>query len=75
MAEDINEASFNKLLTSLTNNDVVDPEYASTLLVIKEYINQINYKILSLNKKSKKNTRSLEYIGGNSIVNNYVQKR
>ncbi|QDJ95058.1 IMV protein [Hypsugopox virus] len=75
MTDDINEANFNKLLTNLANNINIDPEYASTLQVIKELINQINYKVLSLNKKSKKNTRSLDYIGGNSIVNNYVQKR
>nr|WGO62744.1 IMV membrane protein [Wadden Sea poxvirus] len=57
MNEDIDESNLTHLLTNLSNNDDLNNEFQSTLLIVKEIISLINFKILSLNKKSKKNLR------------------
>ncbi|ABQ43595.1 IMV membrane [Tanapox virus] len=67
--EDINESNFNHLLVNLSNNSEVDGEFSATLMTIKEIISQINFKILAINKKSKKNLRP------NDITTSYVSKR
>ncbi|AAR07476.1 120L [Yaba monkey tumor virus] len=67
--EDINESNFNHLLTNLSNNSE-DGEFSATLMTIKEIISQINFKILSINKKSKKNFRPNDV-----TTSNYVSKR
>ncbi|ABI99113.1 IMV membrane protein [Deerpox virus W-1170-84] len=66
--EDINESNFIHLLTNLSNNDT-DSEFSATLLTVKEIISQINLRVLSINKKSKKNSRQ------NEQQLNYVPRR
>ncbi|ATI21069.1 IMV protein [Western grey kangaroopox virus] len=55
---DIDEANIGHLLSKLTEEG--DTEFAATVALIKELINSINARILTLNKKSKKNARSTE---------------
>ncbi|QHR82660.1 virion assembly protein [Brazilian porcupinepox virus 1] len=64
--EDINESNFMHLLESISNK-TEDTEFSATLSTIREIINQINLRILTINKKSKKNT--------NQIDQNYAQRR
>ncbi|AAK85081.1 hypothetical protein [Lumpy skin disease virus] len=55
--EDIDESNFIHLITNLsTKSDCND--FTATLSTVKEIISQINLRVLSLNKKSKKNFKS-----------------
>ncbi|QEM25235.1 CPXV165 protein [Cowpox virus] len=58
--EDLNEANFSHLLINLSNNKDIDAQYASTLSVVHELLSAINFKIFNINKKSKKNSKSIE---------------
>ncbi|AFB76941.1 virion assembly protein [Cotia virus SPAn232] len=57
MEEDINESNFIHLLKNISNNTSIEnSEVSAILTTIREIIAQINLRILSINKKSKKNT-------------------
>ncbi|APG58338.1 protein A30 [BeAn 58058 virus] len=70
MEEDINESNFIHLLKNISNNTSVEnSEFSAILTTIREIISQINLRILSINKKSKKNTLH------QSEHQNYAQRR
>ncbi|UVT70123.1 IMV membrane protein A30, partial [Monkeypox virus] len=56
----LNEANFSHLLINLSNNKDIDMQYTSTLSVVHELLSAINFKIFNINKKSKKNSKSIE---------------